>query len=73
MFMNINHIFIQVNNDDDYSEKTTPDFTCSIGNDKYHLHTPAPAAHIIYHLGKSTLTGKGVAERGFWIYSYITN
>ena len=59
--MNINHIFIQEadddDDDDDEAEKTTPDFTCSVGNHKYHLHTHAPAAHIIYHLGKNALTG----------------
>ena len=41
MFMNINYIFIQANDDDE----------------KYHLHTHAPAAYIIYHLEKNALTG----------------
>jgi hypothetical protein len=39
--------------DDELSERMAP---------KYHLHTHAPAAHIIYHLGKDALIGKNQLE-----------
>ena len=32
-------------------EENAPDFTCTLRNNKYHLHTHAPADHLIYHLG----------------------
>ena len=51
MFLNINHLFTN-----DKAEKTTPNFTCSVGNHKYYFHTHAPAAQIIYHLEKNALT-----------------
>ena len=54
MFTNINYLFIQATNDK--AEKTTPDFTCSVGNHKYYFHTHAPAAQTIYHLEKNALT-----------------
>ena len=51
------------NEDDELSEKTAPDFTCSLTNHKYHLHTHAPAAHIIYHLGKDALKGDSATRK----------
>ena len=45
--------------DDEPSERAAPDFTCSLTHHKYHLHTHAPTAHIIYHLGKDALKGDG--------------
>ena len=61
MFMNINHLSIQATNDK--AEKTTPDFTCSVGNHKYYFHTHAPAAQTIYHLEKNALTDDHPTKR----------
>ena len=41
----------------DLAISTELHFTCSLDNYKYHLHTHAPADHILYHLGKNALTG----------------
>ena len=42
MFMNINHLFVRAT--DVKAKKTTPDFTCFVGNHKYYSHTHVPAA-----------------------------
>ncbi|KAJ3502810.1 hypothetical protein NLJ89_g8719 [Agrocybe chaxingu] len=44
-------------NDDDEVGQPTPDFICTIGNHKFHLHTHAAIGQLIYHLGKGALTG----------------
>ena len=54
MWLYVHEYFIQATNDK--AEKTTPDFTCSVGNHKYYFHTHAPAAQTIFHLEKKALT-----------------
>ena len=43
--------------DDEDEEENVPDFTCTLRNNKYHLHTHAPVYHLIYHLGRDALLG----------------
>lgn len=43
--------------DDADADENPPDFTCTLRNNKYHLHTHAPADHLIYHLGRNALLG----------------
>ena len=49
--------------DDELSERTAPDFTCSLTHHKYHFHTHAPAACIVYYLGKYALKGNGPTQK----------
>ncbi|KAJ3513177.1 hypothetical protein NLJ89_g3093 [Agrocybe chaxingu] len=42
---------------DDEVGQSTPNFICTIGNHKFHLHTHASVGQLIYHLGKNALTG----------------
>ncbi|KAF8162010.1 hypothetical protein BJ912DRAFT_935670 [Pholiota molesta] len=45
--------------DDNETGEAVPEFTCCVGSHKYHLHTHAPADHIVYHLGKNALRDTG--------------
>ncbi|KAF8161385.1 hypothetical protein B0H34DRAFT_796185 [Crassisporium funariophilum] len=58
---------------DDYDDneigEAVPEFTCCIGSHKYHLHTHAPADHIVYHLGKNALTGDSSTRKALTVRS----
>jgi len=50
--------------DDEDEEENVPDFTCTLRTNKYHLHTHAPADHLICHLGtRNALLGDNLLRK----------